>query len=743
MNQLYKKVEGSLFFVGILLLFAGFSQVNAAENILGDWVFTMTMPDNGMGMGAMEFTINSKITKDDKGNYAMTWEQQMTPPEGGGDFGGPGGGGFPAPQVKIENIKLDGDKLMFVQKVSFGDMGGMGDGQEMASNFAGTVKGDAIDGKLTTADNGMGMGSMEFTLKGQRKAAEKPAEATATAPKAGLEGDWVFTMTMPDNGMGMGPTEFTINSKITKDDKGNYAMTWEQQMTPPEGAGDFGGPGGGFPTPEVKNQNIKLDGDKLTFVQKVSFGDMGGMGGMEMTSNFAGTLKGDTIDGKLTSADNGMGMGPMEFTLKGQRKAAEKPVEAVTTAPKAGLEGDWEFKMTMADSGMGMGPMSFTVNSKITKDAEGKYSMTWNQVMDQPEGDAGAGAGFGGGGAMTFNVKVENIKLDGNKLTFTRKVDMGDMGGMGQGGEMISEFTGTFEGDKINGKVVGDYGEMTLTGTRKAPVKETPEAAAETAKGLAGDWEFVTTFGDMGMELRANVTFKKDSDGKYTCTWKGVPMEGMEGPGGAGAMPQPEITISDIKLDGDKVTFVQKVDLSAMQMGEMTSNYSGTLKGDKIEGAFTSDMGESKSIGTRKKAAKTPTAAPAASASGDPLIGDWQFTMSFGGGDMGMDNMEFIINSTFTKKEDGTYAGTWVRQMPEGGQQDFGGGGGFGGGEPPAVTLKDIKLDGNKLTFVQSVNFGGQEMSSNFSGTIENGKITGSMSNDMMGDMPITGTKKK
>ncbi len=592
MYQLQKKLGGCLFFVAFLLLFAGFSQVNAAENILGDWVFTMDLGDMGGmgGGGGMTMTINSTFTKGDDGKITGTWVMNFNAPEGtqggpGGFGGGPGGGDFQMPTFKIVDVNIDGQKLSFTRKAEGGDAGGMGGMMMEDRKFSGTIKGDTIE--LTSSSN-----FGEMTYKGTRKAAAAPAITAASA--AGLEGDWVFTMSIPDNGMGMGPMEFTINSKITKDPNGKYAMTWDQQMTPPPGGGDFGGPGGGgFPSPQVKIENIKLDGDKLTFTQKVSFGDMGGMGGGEMVSNFVGTLKDDTIDGKLTSADNGMGMGPMEFTLKGKKKAAEKPAVATATAPA----------------------------------------------------------------------------------------------------------------------------------------------------GLEGDWEFVTTFGDMGMELRANVNFKKDADGKYSCTWKGIPMEGMGGPGGAGAMPQPTVTISDIKLDGDKVTFVQKVDLSAMQMGEMTSNYSGTLKGDKIDGAFTSDMGESKSIGIRKKAAETPVSA--VSAGSDPLLGDWQFTMSFGGGDGGMGNREFIINSTFTKKDDGTYAATWERQVTEGQRGFGGGGGGFGGGEPPAVVIKDIKLNGNKLTFVQSINFNGQEMASNFSGTIENGKITGTMTSDMMGEMPITGIKKK
>ena len=443
-----KKIAVTLISVGLVLLFAGISKANSAnttENILGDWEFTMDMGDMGGmggGGGGMNIKINSTFTKGEDGQITGTWIMSFEQPEGmEGGPGGFGGGDFQMPTFKIVDVKIDGQKLSFTRKAEGGDAGGMGGMMMQDRQFTGTIKGDTIE--LTSSTD---YGDMNY--KGTRKA----------APQV-LQGDWVFTMSMADTGMGMGPMEFTINSKITKDANDNYSMTWQQQMTPPPGGGDFGGPGGGgFPAPDVKIENIKLDGDKLTFVQKVSFGDMGGGEGMEMTSNFAGTLKGDVIDGKLTGTDNGMGMPPMEFTLKGKRKAAEKTAPTITAAPE----------------------------------------------------------------------------------------------------------------------------------------------------GLLGDWEFVTTFGDMGMELRANVTFKKDASGNYACTWQGIPMEGMGGPGGD--MPQPAVTISDIKLDGDKVTFVQKVDLSAMQMGEMVSNYSGTLKGDKIEGTFTSDYGESKSIGTRKNAEEAPAA---------------------------------------------------------------------------------------------------------------------------------------
>ena len=551
--------------------------------------------------------------------------------------------------------------------------------------------------------------------------------STANAQE-NILGDWEFTMDMGDMGGMGGGMNITINSTFTKGDDGTITGTWDMVFDMPEGefGGGMGGPGGAdFQMPTFKIVDVKIDGQNLSFTRKAEGDAGGGMGGMMIEDRqFAGTIKGDTIE--LTSSSN---FG--EMTYKGTRKAASQV-----------LEGDWEFKMSMGDMGM-----EFTINSTVTKDAQGKYSMTWDQQMTPPEGMEGMGPG--GDGFPSPEIKIEDIKLEGNKLTFVQKVNFGDMGGMGPGGGMVFNFAGTIEGDKIEGSLSGeDNGmgmgpmELILTGQRKGA------AAAKTATGLEGDWTFVTTFGDMGMELRADVIFKKAADGTYSGTWIALPMEDMGGMV-MGDMPQPKVTISDIKLDGDKVTFIQNVDLTEMGMGgEIVSNYTGTLKGDKIEGVMSSDRGESTSIGTRKKAA---------GAEGDgAIVGDWEFKMEMPDMGMGTGPMEMTINSTITKAEDGTYSGTWERQMPEGGMRGGPGGGGPGGMgdfQRPTVTIEDIKLDGNKLTFVQKfkmpegggmggMGMGMGDMSSNFTGTLENGKITGILSNEMMGDRTLTGTRK-
>lgn len=569
------------------------------------------------------------------------------------------------------------------------------------------------------------------------------AGITIVHAQENILGDWTFTMEMPDaggmGGPGGGMPAITISSTFTKGTDGTIKGTWVMNME-----GGMGVPGGGmgdFQMPAFKIVDVKIDGQKLSFTRKTE-GDAaaGGMGGGMMMEDrqFAGTIKGDSIELKSASQ-----MG--EMTYKGTRKATAAPAAVTTAAGGDALTGDWIFTMSMADSGMGMGAMEFIIKSTITKGADGKYAMTWEQ---QQSPDAGGMDGF----AMP-QVKNEDIKLDGSKLTFKHIASFGDMGGMGaEGSDMVFNFAGTLKGDTIEGKLTGaDSGmgmgatEMTINAKRvsKAPVA----TAAPTQTGLEGDWEFVTTYGDMGMEFKADTTFKKEADGKFTCKWKSQPREGgMGGPGGG--MPEITITISDIKLEGEKLTFVQNLDMG--EMGGMTSKFSGTLKGDKIEGAFTSDMGESKSVATRKKAA---TIIPATG--GDTLTGNWELTMSMtdDGSGMGM-SFEFNIKSTITKDAAGKYAMTWEQTMSGGDM------GGMGMDMPqPAIKISDINLEGEKLTFTQKVSFGdmgggmggpdgGMEITSKFTGTVKvnamEGKMVGEDNGMGMGAMEFTvkGNKK-
>jgi hypothetical protein len=104
----------------------------------------------------------------------------------------------------------------------------------------------------------------------------------------------------------------------------------------------------------------------------------------------------------------------------------------------------------------------------------------------------------------------------------------------------------------------------------------------------------------------------------------------------------------------------------------------------------------------------------AADIAGQDVVGDWKMKSSTTDGPP----MDAIL--TISKDKDGQLAGKWL---------SF-----FGPGD-----LKDVKFDGEKLTFTQTARFRGREMASNFSGTLKEGKITGQMSNDM-GQFDMEGT---
>jgi hypothetical protein len=105
------------------------------------------------------------------------------------------------------------------------------------------------------------------------------------------------------------------------------------------------------------------------------------------------------------------------------------------------------------------------------------------------------------------------------------------------------------------------------------------------------------------------------------------------------------------------------------------------------------------------------TGVPQALAAED-ITGEWEVTMDFGG-------QPSYATLTIAKNPDGTLAGKW--------------------GSSP---LSNVKFDGQKLTFVRTVRFGDNEFTMDYSGTVTDGKITGTMSSDR-GDMPANAVKKK
>lgn len=114
-------------------------------------------------------------------------------------------------------------------------------------------------------------------------------------------------------------------------------------------------------------------------------------------------------------------------------------------------------------------------------------------------------------------------------------------------------------------------------------------SALGQAAPAAGEWavEAKTDFG----------TFKSDwtvaqADGAWTLDMKDQPMEGAPG----GGEPRAN-TISNLKVEGGKMTFDRALDMGGQKM---SMSYAVTVEGDTLSGTVKSDFGDIPISGTRK-----------------------------------------------------------------------------------------------------------------------------------------------
>jgi hypothetical protein len=94
--------------------------------------------------------------------------------------------------------------------------------------------------------------------------------------------------------------------------------------------------------------------------------------------------------------------------------------------------------------------------------------------------------------------------------------------------------------------------------------------------------------------------------------------------------------------------------------------------------------------------------------------GVWNFTSKF-------EAMTSNATMTITKQAEGKYAGTWSSQWGE-------------------STLSDITIDGGKVKFTQTSNFGGQDMKTSYEGALENEKFKGA-AKSTWGEFTFEGTR--
>lgn len=235
--------------------------------------------------------------------------------------------------------------------------------------------------------------------------------------------------------------------------------------------------------------------------------------------------------------------------------------------------------------------------------------------------------------------ELKDVKFEDGKLSFTQVFRFGDQ-------ENTSNFEGTIEQNALTGTLKGERGEFKMEGKR-AP--RTPAAA--------GIWEMKVKMAER--EYTGTLTIKANAEGKLTGEWKSE----------RGASE-----ISNVVAERNKLTFTRKM---TFQDQVRESTFEGTVKGNTLTGAFTSERGESTAEGTRVGAA---------------AIGTWDLTIT---SDTGQTRMQVLKIQPDLSALYGS------------------------------VPVEKVTLEGENLSFKTEMSFGDQKNELSLKAKLADGKLTG------------------
>lgn len=153
--------------------------------------------------------------------------------------------------------------------------------------------------------------------------------------------------------------------------------------------------------------DVKFDGQKLTFVRTLRFGDR------EFSMSYSGTLKDDKLIGTM-SGERG------DFAANGIRKK-----------PKSPVLGQWDIKFNVGDRDI---TARLIVSEKPDGTLEGKWIEPGEHVLS-------------------------NVKFKDGKLTFTRKSKVNEF-------EFETTYEGTVKGNELTGMLKGEMGQWQANGQR-------------------------------------------------------------------------------------------------------------------------------------------------------------------------------------------------------------------------------------------------------------------------------------
>ena len=312
-------------------------------------------------------------------------------------------------------------------------------------------------------------------------------------------------------------------------------------------------------------------------------------------------------------------------------KQAKAPVSTLPESARIGgseLYGDWQLQSEPNDR-QGSSILSFA------GDSEGKLAGQWINAR-----------GFS---------ELEDVRFKDNNVTFVQTVRF----------EKEKEvFKGTFAGTIENGKISG-----TLThGNSQSKIEA---MRARTIPPAAGNWEMKFKVGDR--DITATLAVKTDKEGKPSAEWQS---------------PMGEHKITDVNLNGDKLTFKRQ---SKIQDREFESTFEGAVKQDTLSGVIKTEQGEIPAEGKRI---------------GSDLIGIWILDVA---APWGNSRQRLKVNQDMS----GMYGIT---------------------------PIEKVTLEGDKVSFRISPEFGRQRFEMNFEGKLADSTLTGELKNPR-GSQVVTGKK--
>ena len=300
-----------------------------------------------------------------------------------------------------------------------------------------------------------------------------------------------------------------------------------------------------------------------------------------------------------------------------------------------------------------------------------------------PQGPVAITIAKGDGDALTGELDVGPlgiVPLDEVVLdgdTLTWNVEI-DAGGQ----FIVLSYSGEIAGDAIDGTIdAGDFGQFPIALAR---VVAKPAAAA--SGGLLGEWDLAYEI--QGNAATAKLILAKAGDGAYSGTW-----DSQFG----------KSELKDVKVNGDSATFSRSI---SAQGQEMDISYSAEAAGDSITGTIAiPQLGDVPFTGKRVGGGTATVAAG--------HIGKW---------DLEVDAQGQIFPIELTVADDaGGLAVNTSTQMGD-------------------AAGSDVAFADGTLTFMVSVDAGGQMMEFEYSLTIDGDSIEGTIGSEF-GDMPVAGKR--